>query len=389
MPFERGRLVREQPGTDPLGAVPGLFEVGSGLGVPAERERDPAELEVDRPPGAGGDPVDGPQPGVGRQAGRRHARAAAASSRATATRPNMMSVVSCSPSSPRRTKPLSACSFKSSRARSRFAAVQLHHRQAGGVARPLGGIDVEELVEGARIGRAAPRQRRCRAARSRRASAALWLPVASAAAATVAAWRSARVEVSRQQRPHALEQRHVPADQGLAELLGEAGERGDAAVDGGQVADLEVGHDPEAVARPARGHGRRTATASSTIVSALSRRVIVCAGPAKASFTAASACAISAGSPTCCASSRASVARCRAVAIVSGVAAADRQAGQQHRPQLGGVVGEELEGVGDERGLLVARDRDLPRHRSGADAEDRSGHGLRMRRCPAPAPRPA
>ena len=50
--------------------------------------------------------------------GRRRARAAAGSSRATATRPNMMSVVSCSPSSPRWTKSLSACSFKSSRARS-------------------------------------------------------------------------------------------------------------------------------------------------------------------------------------------------------------------------------------------------------------------------------
>ena len=147
------------------------------------------------------------------------------------------------------------------------------------------------------------------------------------------------VEVSRQQRPHAPEKRHVPADQRLAELLGEPGEGGDAAVDRGQVADLEVGHDPEAVAdqledRVAALHcelhdrvgvvtpGHRVRRAPEGVVhrgqrlsrSAPGRRPVA-RGRGRRSPAAAPST-----------SSR-------------GVAAADREARQEHRPQLGGAVG--------------------------------------------------
>ncbi len=72
--------------------------------------------------------------------------------------------------------------------------------------------------------------------------------MALAAAATAALVVVGGVEVSRQQRPHAPEERNVPADQRLAELLREPGEGRHAPMDRGQIADLEVGHDPEAVA---------------------------------------------------------------------------------------------------------------------------------------------
>ncbi len=182
--------------------------------------------------------------------------------------------------------------------------------------------------------------------------------------------------VSRQQGPHPLEERHVPADQRLAELLGESGERGDASVDGGHIADLEVGHDPEAVAEQLQD-----------TVTALNRELddrvgVVTPGhrvrrPGEG--------VIDRGQGLRDQRRVADLLR-----EVEGVGrplprrrhrlrrgGRDRQARQQHRPQLGGADGQELECVGDERGVFVTRDRDLPGHRSRSHAQHRSGHGFR------------
>ena len=253
--------------------------------------------------------------------------------------------------------------------------MQLHHRQASGVARPSGWIGVEGLVEGSRIGAATPRH-----VDAEPQGGGEHLGVVAAGCRghghDVVAVTVGRIEVARQQRPHPLEQRHIPADKRLAELLGDSHERGDVAIDGGHVADLEVGHDPEAVTQEASRTRSPAAIPGSTMVSALSRRVIVCGGPAKPSLTAARAWRIEhAGSPTCCARSRASLARCRAIAMVSGLAAVtDRHANSIDRSGYRGVDGQGVESLGHERGLLVARNRNLPRHRPSAHAEYRSRH---------------
>ena len=55
------------------------------------------------------------------------------------------------------------------------------------------------------------------------------------------------LDVARQQRAHPPEQGHEPAHEGLAQPLGQARERGDVAVDRGNVAGLKVGDDPKAI----------------------------------------------------------------------------------------------------------------------------------------------
>ena len=148
------------------------------------------------------------------------------------------------------------------------------------------------------------------------------------------------------------------------------------AVDRGDVADLEVGHDPEPVAEQlqhavARGHRQLDdgvgVVAPRDAVRRPGERVV---------------------------QRRERLSDQRRVADLLGElqrlrrplagdrhgfgrGGGDRQAGQQHRPQRGCVVRKEVEGVGDERGLFVTRDGDLPRHRTCAHPEHGSGQELR------------
>jgi hypothetical protein len=153
------------------------------------------------------------------------------------------------------------------------AGQPVHHRQAGGVACPLGGIDIEQPFEGGRVGcsslRSVDAERQGRG-HHRRVVACCGV----GRRRDLVAPPLGAVEVPSEQCSHSAEQGYVPTHQWLAELLGEAGERGDVAVDGGDVADLEICNDSVSVAQqlqyPVTGDH-----ASSTIVSALSRRVIV------------------------------------------------------------------------------------------------------------------